>query len=259
MSALISATQSSLKESKSGATTTTDESTRIAMMRGHWDNLALELLGLNQTPALIDVAMSWGNKLITLYSEPHRRYHDLTHIETLLGLMHTLTTPVSSPILISLTTWFHDAIYSTTPGGPAGQNERDSADLFLSFVSDIKTIDSTWAVLSDADVECVYRWIVCTATHIDPERKDLEMDGQLFLDMDLAVLGAESEVYAQYVANIRYEYSSYSDEQFSTGRAAVLKGMLRDDCRLYVTSEMYERYEAQARSNMAEELRELTD
>jgi predicted metal-dependent HD superfamily phosphohydrolase len=180
-------------------------------------------------------------------------------VEALLDLMDTLTTPLARPELVSLTAWFHDAIYSTAPGLEAGQNEKESADLFLAFVSDIKAASGeTWNKLSEADVECVHRWIVCTATHIVPERKGLEADGQMFLDMDLSILAAPGYEYRLYVASIRREYESYSEEQFRTGRAAVLQSMLREDCRLYVTPEMHERFEEQARQNLADELRSLT-
>ena len=64
-----------------------------------------------------EVAERWWRVVETRYSEEHRHYHTLAHIEHLLELLPHADETVLAAV------WFHDAIYDSA------QNEERSAAL----------------------------------------------------------------------------------------------------------------------------------
>ena len=77
-----------------------------------------------------------------------------------------------------------------------------------------------------------------------------------FLDADLAVLGKDTGLYARYAQQIRAEYNHVSDYAFREGRGKIMKSFL-DNPVLYFTTPMRQAFEAQARSNITNEIRAL--
>ncbi len=86
--------------------------------------------------------------------------------------------------------------------------------------------------------------------------RDAPYDKLLFLDLDLAILGAEPTVYAAYARNIRTEYAHVEHARYCSGRSSVLQTFLRADM-LYFTPHMRARLEENARSNIAAEIAAL--
>lgn len=82
------------------------------------------------------------------------------------------------------------------------------------------------------------------------------VDAEAFLDADLAILGADSEVYDAYVANVRAEYPHVTDDDWRTGRGRVLRSF-SDRPTLFFTLVGRSRSEAPARANLARELTTL--
>ena len=78
------------------------------------------------------------------------------------------------------------------------------------------------------------------------------------LEIDLAILGSDSERYKRYVADVRLEYAHVPDQLWKIGRALVLERMLAKS-ELFPDEEFRERLEAQARRNMEEEIRSLRE
>jgi predicted metal-dependent HD superfamily phosphohydrolase len=63
-------------------------------------------------------------KLAASYSEPHRAYHNLTHLhECLVALDASAVEPASARI-VEVALWFHDSVYDPK----AGDNEEQSAE-----------------------------------------------------------------------------------------------------------------------------------
>ena len=73
---------------------------------------------------------------------------------------------------------------------------------------------------------------------------------------DLAILGASSDTYAAYVADVRAEYAHVHDDEWRTGRADVVGTFLERE-RIYATVAGSERWESAARANLAAEVEEL--
>jgi predicted metal-dependent HD superfamily phosphohydrolase len=102
-------------------------------------------------------------------------------------------------------------------------------------------------------VERVGTLIRMTAAH-DPSPFD--PDAEVLSDADLSVLASPPNRYATYVADVRREYAAVPDDLFRTGRAAILRSLVEGD-RVFRTPSAHERWEADARANIAAELREL--
>lgn len=82
------------------------------------------------------------------------------------------------------------------------------------------------------------------------------MDDSTFLDADFAILGAPPETYRAYVAGARFEYAHVDEAAWRAGRGAFLSGALAAP-RLFRTDGFEDAYGAQARINVAAELKAL--
>jgi predicted metal-dependent HD superfamily phosphohydrolase len=180
------------------------------------------------------VANAWQD-LVTRYSEPHRYYHTLAHISSLLDLSAALI-PESAALQLAI--WYHDSVYD--PHSP--ENEQASADYFTRALG---------AQLDNALVEDVVRLILAT-DHRRPRGK--AHDEQLIIDLDLTILAQSREEYAAYSASIRREYGFVPDPEYRRGRSAFLSRFLEH--QIYTTS-AFQPLEAAARDNLLWELRGL--
>lgn len=205
-------------------------------LRARWQAL---MTRLSANRAAADA--TWDN-LVRHYSEPHRAYHNLSHIMAMLRQADDERTHIKRQEIVELAIWFHDVIYDTH----AHDNELRSA---------------TWArhamkaMRIEADViSAVEQCILATEKHQLPMQYAADLP--LFLDIDLAVLGASEESYQRYAQVVRAEYDWVPDPAYRTGRAEILKRFLERPS-LYFTATMAEQYESRARRNMEWELREL--
>jgi predicted metal-dependent HD superfamily phosphohydrolase len=181
----------------------------------------------------IVLPLSLAAELAAAYGEPHRAYHDATHVAEVLGWFDTVADDVGwhQPAEVYVAIVFHDAIY--VPG--ANDNELRSA---------------AWARRSDiaVDLDRVGELILLTATHGKYALVD-DRDAALFLDCDMAILGAPREAFARYDEAIRAEYSSIPAEHYQAGRRAFLEGLLARD-RIFLSDYFHARLDAAARANL---------
>lgn len=177
------------------------------------------------------------------YGEPHRAYHNLSHIMALLRLADAERLHINRLEIVELAIWFHDVIYDTR----AQDNELRSATWAAHAMRTMR-IDSHL-------IKPVERCILATQRHevSSPDIADLP----LFLDIDLAILGASEEVYHCYAQAIRAEYDWVPEDAYRAGRAEILRRFL-DRPALYFTAPMATRFDARARRNMEWELQELS-
>ena len=179
------------------------------------------------------------------HGEPQRHYHDWSHITALLAHFKSLAGAFECPQAVELAILFHDAIYDPQ----AHDNEVQSAVLLRQVMAG----QADDAVLGRAE-----RMVLATARHLIPEGlpADETADMALFLDMDLAILGAGAGQFDQYEAGVRREYAHVSDSAFAVGRAAVLERFIARDA-LYFSAWGKARFEAAARTNIATSLARL--
>jgi len=173
--------------------------------------------------------------LVAAYDEPHRRYHTLQHLQECLALFDQVVDQAAHPGEVELALWFHDAIY----GLQAKDNERRSADWAVEVLRG--------AGASDAVCLRVDRLIMATRHDAVPT----DPDERLLVDIDLAILGASAERFAEYDRQVRDEYRWVPGPLYRIKRRQVLRSFL-DRAAIYGTPWFQSRFEAQARRNLQE-------
>jgi predicted metal-dependent HD superfamily phosphohydrolase len=181
------------------------------------------------------------DRLADRYREPHRRYHDLRHLQEVLQTVDDLADAADDVEAVRWAAWFHDAVYDVH----RDDNEERSAQLAEQDLAALGLDRDTVAEVS--------RLVRLTATH-QPE--DDDANGAVLCDADLRILAADPWRHAEYVADVRAEYAHVPDPEFRAGRAAVLRGLMSSG-RLFRTERAYTRWEERARANLAAELRRL--
>ena len=180
-------------------------------------------------PVLAELLARWG--------EPHRRYHTLQHLDECLAQCASNRALAEHPGEVAIAVWFHDAVYDTS----RHDNEAESA---------------AWAVRvlreAGAPGEAAARVeaLVMATRHSVPART---ADERLVVDIDLAILGASPARFDEYDRQIRDEYGFVPEAVFREKRAQVLRGFL-DRPAIFGTAAFVQRFEAQARVNLARAL-----
>ena len=183
------------------------------------------------------------NELMARYSEPHRRYHTMVHIEDCLAQVAASTDMDDNQrALMDAAIWFHDAIYDAT----RSDNEAESAKL----AADRLAVEGA----PQAFIDEVVRLILLTAGHSVQADDAL---GARLVSIDLSILGADRDRYDAYAAAIREEYAHVPEPLYRAGRAAILGRFLESEA-LFADPVWAGRYETQARSNLAREIAALT-
>lgn len=186
------------------------------------------------------------DEFVSHYSEPHRKHHTLNHIQELLSLAEQLRETITDYETVILAIWGHDLNYQVQDYEakvPHGENERTSAEDSGEFYEKLG--------ISPQRIEKVKKYIEATAKH---QSDDDDADLLLFLDMDMAILGASWPRYMQYAKAIRQEYGwvkpeDYRDEKI--GRIGFLRGTTEKP--VFKTAE-FTHLEDQAKTNMAKEI-----
>ena len=183
-------------------------------------------------------------KLQSRHAEPQRHYHDWSHIEALLAHARSVGDRLGDPAAVTYAILFHDAVYDPK----AKDNERQSATLLLREAPP----------LAASSLELAHAMILATEGHQLPDLAgDQRSDIALFLDMDLAILGASENRFDIYEDQIRREYAHVPDEAFRAGRRAVLRSFAGRET-LYFSDWGRDRFEAKARANIARSLAQLS-
>lgn len=187
-------------------------------------------------------AVDAGRALLAAWSEPHRRYHGMTHLRGVLAFVEELADAADDPDAVRLAAWYHDAVYNGLP-----DDEERSAQLAEQELSRLGVAPST--------VDEVARLVRMTVSH-DPAPGD--HDGEVLSDADLATLAVPWEAYRSNTAEIRAEYAHIPDEVFRKGRTQVLVGLLEGP-GVFRTAAGRQRWEEAAQRNLRAELAALAD
>ncbi len=177
--------------------------------------------------------------LQALYSEPHRHYHNQSHILDCLAEFDRHRELASDPLATELAIWFHDAIYDTR----AADNEEQSANLA-----------EEWLLKLNAPrriITAVKSLILATKYH------DVygHPDAPLLVDIDLSILGRSSNRFWQYEEQIRQEFAWVDKVVFAAKRAEILRRLLAR--RHIYHTETYHELEVPARDNLAVSIKRL--
>jgi predicted metal-dependent HD superfamily phosphohydrolase len=175
------------------------------------------------------------------YETPPRAYHNLDHalMCAMMAEQHQL------PAIGVMAMLYHD-VYCV-PGG--GSNEEESVAVLRSHFSDWRDAFTKDVPLPHPEgpgpLNKISALILATKHKLTPS-SPLEA---WVMDIDMSILGSDPIAFAAYDKAIRAEYNALSDEVFDPGRVAFLIKLLRRK-RIFFTTFMHDRYEAQARANL---------
>lgn len=175
-------------------------------------------------------------RFVSAYGPEERAYHNLRHVEDCLARFDEHLELVGDPVAVEFAIWFHDVVYDTK----ASDNEERSGAAAMEFLGEA---DLGWRVAE----------LILATKHAGEWGSG---DAGVLCDIDLSILGRTPERYDEYAAAIRQEYGWVAEEDYVSGRAKVLKGLLARE-RIFGTEAFWERYELQARENMEEEMARL--
>jgi predicted metal-dependent HD superfamily phosphohydrolase len=202
-------------------------------LQRRWRNLWLRI-GAHSAPEPI------FDEIVRRYHEPQRAYHTLDHIRDCLRQLDQARHLAARADEIELALWCHDVIYDPR----AADNEQQSA---------------AWAerIMRDGEIAAAARVrvqdLILTTQHCTiPDQPD----ATLLVDIDLASLGYSPAEFDRYDAAIRREYAWVPKADYCAGRAKVLEVFLARPA-IYQTAWFHDRYEAQARQNLARAIRRL--
>jgi predicted metal-dependent HD superfamily phosphohydrolase len=181
------------------------------------------------------MTLGWKQRVEAAYSEPHRHYHTLAHIEHMFQEAARFQ-PLAPPVEWAI--WFHDFVYDPR----SATNEEDSAHVARLALSEMGE--------SEAITERTAELILATK-HGSPVSQD-GGDARLLVSLDLAILAAEPARYAEYVAQVRAEYAHVPEEKFRAGRTAFMRRFLEQDVIFPYPG--FEGHEARARANIEREI-----
>jgi predicted metal-dependent HD superfamily phosphohydrolase len=184
------------------------------------------------------LAINLFDTLFAAYDKTTRHYHGIHHIAAMLDALKAANQLTKANYLAA---WFHDAVYK--PGMP--DNEEKSADWARDALAKVG--------INTPIIDTIYARIIATKEH-----KTLgNIEGDSFLDADMAILGTSTDTYVRYTANVRKEFAFVPDELFAKGRSDFIRITLNMQ-RIFHTEYFHDRYETQARTNLQRELQALS-
>lgn len=178
--------------------------------------------------------------LVSAYSEKHRYYHTVKHIEAMLKHFDSVKDQAERPEELELAIWFHDAIYKPF----SKRNELDSAVWAKEF-----------SLSNGYDLEGAERvsgLIMATLHNGEVSAKDQK----LIVDIDLTILGSSPEIYEEFERNVRKEYKYVPSLIYRKKRKELLMSFLNRDS-IYCSEYFNSRYEDLARVNIGKAIDRL--
>lgn len=178
-----------------------------------------------------DADAAWET-LVQGYTEPHRRYHDIGHLDHCLHALDLAATVARDPDTLELAIWFHDVVYE--PG--AGDNESRSADVFARVLG---------PSMAPASVTKTRQLILTTTHRALPDGGD----ERFIADIDLSSLAKPWAQFLEDSDNLRAEEPDKSEEEYCRAKARFFGGLL-GRARLFNTVPFQLRYETKGRENI---------
>lgn len=173
------------------------------------------------------------------YSESHRHYHTLDHIQHCLSQLDKVRELAADPDAIELALWFHDIVYEPSED----DNELQSARLFESLLGEHMPRERAARI---------HRLIMATVYPSEPE----DGDERLMVDIDLSSFALPWEEFMRDTRALRAELAHVPEERFLAGKLRFLETMVSRP-RFYLTDYFYDRFESTARSNIERHIRDV--
>jgi predicted metal-dependent HD superfamily phosphohydrolase len=185
------------------------------------------------------------------YTKPGRFYHNQKHIEDLFNKASSMKSVFEHYDDVILAIIFHDLVYDEK-----GNNESRSVELCSDFLSKYKFIPFR--------INKINKMILATSKHHLTNDKDTN----LLIDLDLSVLGSDSQTFDNYCKNIYSEYYYFYSQEpnfnenlfnlnYLENRIKILKSFNKRS-NIYLTKQ-FRHLEEKAKQNLTNEILKLED
>lgn len=208
--------------------------TNYSVLRSEWIRHSQQWLGTDESLKEQDIKATFEH-LCQCYAQESRHYHSIQHIISMLEMARQQQSKIKNGWSVYFAIWFHDAVQGIGING-----EAESAALCGQYLA---LINAPQELISST---C--NMILATREHPFDANGDLA----LFLDLDLAILGAKWPKYLEYSNNTRLEYP-VPQWLYRRGRKKFLKSQLAKP-KLFNTDLFARKFEHQARCNLQQEL-----
>lgn len=179
------------------------------------------------------------NDIVNRYSEPHRHYHTLHHINNCLQEFDSIKTLLDNPESVELAIWYHDIVYVI------GQkyNEEKSAEMAVKFCQKNNLSPSFTKQVEDN---------ILATKHVSAGDSQ---DSQYLADIDMAILGYPPDALYKYEEQIFQEYSTiYSKKEYTIGRIGFLSLL---EYPIFQTEFFRNKYEQSVKDNIPKLIKNL--
>ena len=212
-----------------GSDTLRNEMTSLARWQSLWRELGAS-----------DSGDDLFRRLVACYSEPHRKYHTMQHLEECFAHLENVRSLAEHAGEVELALWFHDAIYDTKKKDNEERSAEWARDSALS------------AGLTVDQASRIYELVMTTMHSAVP----LGRDAAVAVDIDLGILGSDAARFDEYEVQVREEYSWVPGPLYRAGRRKILQEFANRK-NIYSTDYFRAKCEAGARDNIARSLARL--
>lgn len=175
------------------------------------------------------------NRIVEVYAQPNRFYHNINHIDSVVTLMKSYGCTDNA---VFYAAFMHDYIYIA--GYPG--NEKESAIYAEKFLCELG-YDVGYCARVGAMIQA-------TASYGRHYRKS---DAQVLFDADFSILGSDPDTYENYRQSIRKEFKTVRPRIYIPARISVLQKFI-DMPSIFKLDWFKSRYEEQARLNISNEI-----
>lgn len=176
------------------------------------------------------------------YSETHRHYHTLNHINFCLQELEPVKNSLHNPETVELAIWFHDVIYDIGKNN----NEEKSAKMAIQFCQKNN--------LSPEFTKQVEDHILATGDHTLSDNADTNY----LIDIDMSILGYSPDDIYKFEEQIYQEYSTiYNRKEYLIGRLGFLSKL--KGYNIYKTEYFKNKYGQSSQDNITKTIKNLED
>ena len=211
---------------------------KINKIYSEFNNLCINIKCENK-----DLISYWWNEILNNYTKKWKYYHNLNHIYSFIELYdkyNYLIEKDKNEFLLSI--FFHDIIYVPS----RNDNEKESIKLFDEFYQEMKP--------TNLNKEKVKQFIAETENHL--LNKDYENDINLFMDMDMQIIGQDN--WEEYEQKIRKEYCFFDFNFYKNKRKEFLEKLSKKE-KIFRTQTFYNVFEKKARDNINNIIKKLNN
>lgn len=191
-----------------------------------------------------------GEQLVTRWSSPDRRFHNLRHVIDMLARVDELADESHNPDIMRVATWYHGCVFSADAEQVNRRNGGEDEAASAAFAA-----EDLWALgVPEQAVARVCSLIVNLKRHTLSSE---DIDAMALIDADLGTLAVDPQTYKEYLRLLREEYSHIPQADYLRARLAITSRLLGRD-RLF-HSPLGQRWELPARQNLEAEARRVAN